>query len=104
MDMLNNCWEIKKCGRQRGSNKVAEMGECIVSMENLGHSCWVVHGTLCGGKVQGSSRDKGRNCMRCEVYKKYQRTIGEQGEKVKECFPDEEKKYNEIILKRMTEE
>ena len=54
--------------------------------------------------MQGDSREKGRNCMRCEVYKKYQRTIGERGEDIKECFPDEEKKYNEIIMKRMTGE
>jgi hypothetical protein len=28
---LLNCWEIKKCGRQRGGKKVNELGECIAS-------------------------------------------------------------------------
>lgn len=104
VDFLGNCWEIKRCGRQVGGSKVAELGECIASKEKLGHSCWVVAGTLCGGKLQGDAREKGKNCRRCEVYKKYQRTIGEQGEKVKELFPEEEEKYNEIIMNRMTED
>lgn len=103
MERYKNCWEIKKCGRQAGGDKVVELGECIVSKERLGHSCWSVFGTLCGGEVQGDAFEKGRNCRRCEVYKMYQRTIGELGEMIKVYFPEEEEKYNQIILKRMTE-
>ena len=103
MDSIKNCWEIKNCGRQRGGNNAAELGECIVSKEKLGHSCWAVFGTLCGGKLQGSAVEKGRNCIHCEVYKMYQRTIGEYGEVIKRFFPEEEEKYHEIILRRMTE-
>jgi len=41
---LLNCWEIKKCERQKGGKKVNELGECIASKERMGHSCWVVAG------------------------------------------------------------
>ncbi|MDH4317728.1 MAG: hypothetical protein OEV64_05015 [Desulfobulbaceae bacterium] len=101
MERLKNCWEIKKCGRHADGDKIEELGECVVSREQLGHSCWAVFGTLCGGEVQGDAYEKGRNCMRCEVYKMYQRTIGEHGEMIKIYFPEEEEKYNQIIFKRM---
>ncbi len=45
MELLN-CWEIMKCGRQKGGKKVNELGECIASKEGMGHSCWAVAGTL----------------------------------------------------------
>jgi hypothetical protein len=28
---LLNCWEIKKCERQKGEKKVYELNECIAS-------------------------------------------------------------------------
>ena len=34
------------CGREAGGAKVAELGECIVSKEGFGHSCWGIAGTL----------------------------------------------------------
>lgn len=101
-EYLENCWEIKKCGRQKNGWLSKELGECIASRENMGHSCWVIAGTLCGGTVQGDSIDKGKNCIKCEVYKKYNRTIGSEGDKVKENYPDEEEKYKELVLARMT--
>ncbi len=74
-----NCWEFKKCGRQPGGAKVAEFGECTASKERKadgcnqgkmgGRSCWVLAGTLCGGKVQGTFAQKASNCMECEFYK-----------------------------------
>jgi hypothetical protein len=74
-----NCWEIKKCGRQAGGNKVKELGECIAAKEtrvngvhggkNGGRVCYALAGTLCGGKVQGTYASKLANCMQCEVYK-----------------------------------
>jgi len=73
-----NCWEFKKCGRQPGGNKVAELGICIATTDgrvdglnhgtNAGRICWFVSGTLCGGKVQGSYAIKLTNCMSCNFY------------------------------------
>lgn len=74
-----NCWEFKKCGRQPGGEKAAELGVCSAASDssrnsthggkNAGRACWVVAGTLCGGKVQGTFATKVGNCMACEFYK-----------------------------------
>jgi len=76
--MKQNCWEFKKCGRQPGGAKVAEFGVCTACSEtkldkvhegkNSGRACWMVAGTLCGGKVQGTFAHKMGNCMSCEFY------------------------------------
>ena len=75
-----NCWEFKNCGRQPGGQKVLELGVCpasefaktdgVNSGKNGGRACWVIAGTLCGGKVQGTYAAKLTNCMGCEFYKK----------------------------------
>ncbi|MCK5023862.1 MAG: hypothetical protein KAS04_06815 [Candidatus Aenigmarchaeota archaeon] len=74
-----NCWEIKKCGREPGGSKVAELGTCpaatdttsdgINSGKNSGRICWAIAGTFCGGKVQGDFAQKSISCMTCEVFK-----------------------------------
>lgn len=74
-----NCWEIKKCGREAGGLKVAELGACPASVEaktdginsgrNGGRCCWAIAGTLCGGRVQGTFASKQLNCNSCEFYK-----------------------------------
>ena len=74
-----NCWEYKKCGREPGGAKEAELGICqaaklskvngVNSGTNGGRVCWVIAGTLCGGKVQGSFAIKLANCLECEFYK-----------------------------------
>ena len=71
-----NCWEFKKCGRQPGGQKAAELGVCPVTTQreldgahdgkNGGRACWVIAGSLCGGKVQGTFAHKLHNCWRCE--------------------------------------
>lgn len=75
-----NCWELKKCGRQSGGAKANELGVCPAAQNtathglnggiNGGRICWAVVGTLCGGKVQGAFADKQLSCMACEFYKK----------------------------------
>ena len=65
---LLNCWEIKKCGRQKAGKKVYKFGECIASKEGMGHSCWAVAGTLCFDKIQGTFAQKIGFCTSCEVY------------------------------------
>lgn len=63
-----NCWEFKKCGREKGGSKVAELGVCP-AYPNNGTSCAKIAGTFCGGQVQGSFAQKVANCMQCDFYK-----------------------------------
>mgnify|MGYP001179474929 CR=1 FL=1 len=98
-DKLPNCWEIEKCERQKGGSKVHELGECVASIEGMGHSCWAVAGTLCGGEVQGTWAKKIGYCTSCEVHKTYNRSTGSKTEEIRSLYPEEHKKYNEIMLK-----
>ena len=71
-----NCWEFKKCGRQPGGHKAADLGVCPVTVhqdlhgahegKNAGRACWVVAGSLCGGAIQGTYAQKLANCWRCD--------------------------------------
>lgn len=59
-----NCWEFKKCGREKDGANTADLGVCPASTEtalhgvhdgtNSGRACWVMEGTLCAASVQGS--------------------------------------------------
>jgi hypothetical protein len=74
-----NCWEYKKCGREPGGAKVSELGVCpsttetgvdgVNSGKNGGRVCWVVAGTFCRGKVQGTLAQKLSSCLTCDFYK-----------------------------------
>ena len=74
-----NCWEFTDCGRQPGGKHVPELGACPVPLEvrldgthegtNAGRCCWVVAGTLCEGKVQGTYGEKFYDCRECGFYK-----------------------------------
>jgi len=66
----------------------------------MGHSCWAIAGTLCGGKVQGSIAQKKDNCMSCEVFKAYHRQIGSRGKEVGKLYPVEQKKYCGLLMDR----
>ncbi len=80
MEKKLNCWEFKKCGREPGGNHVHDLGVCPTTQEmrldgvhgglNAGRSCWVVTGTLCRGKVQGTFAKKYKDCHICDFYKK----------------------------------
>ena len=97
---LKSCWEIKNCGRQPSGPKEAELGVCIAAKDGLGHSCWAIAGTLCGGKVQGSVAEKEHNCMGCELYKSYNRMTGTHGNEIEKLFPAEQNKYQNVMLDR----
>lgn len=56
-----NCWEFKKCGRDRTH-------DCPAVTENSGKMCWLVAGTMCGGETQGTFVEKAGNCKRCNFY------------------------------------
>ncbi len=98
MNEFPNCWDIKKCGRQKGGEKVAELGECVASIEGLGHSCWAIAGTLCGGVVQGTVAQKEGNCVNCDVHKDYNRVAGKKGMEIKNLFPRENEKYQCLLM------
>lgn len=77
--MKKNCWEFKNCGRQPGGEHIHDLGVCPAVMEtkldgvhggkNSGRTCWVVAGTYCGGKVQGTFGQKYSNCKLCDFYR-----------------------------------
>ena len=80
---------------------MAELGECIASKEGMGHSCWAIAGTLCGGIVQGTIAQKEANCMNCCLYQDYNRMSGARRKEVATAFPDETKKYSNIMLSHL---
>jgi hypothetical protein len=63
-----NCWEFKKCGREKGGAKAEELGVCPAYPKH-GKTCAKIAGTFCGGKVQGTFASKLANCLVCEFYK-----------------------------------
>ena len=75
-----NCWEFSRCGREPGGNKVHELGVCPAAIAKNcdgihggvcgGRACWAISGTLCEGKLQGTTAAKAKNCMRCAFYLK----------------------------------
>ena len=81
-----------------------ELGVCIAAREGMGHSCWAIAGTLCGGKVQGTVAKEEDNCMNCEVFKACHRMIGTQGGEIGKLFPAEEKKYRVLLMDRVKTE
>ncbi|HAM52585.1 MAG TPA: hypothetical protein DCP92_18495 [Nitrospiraceae bacterium] len=77
-DKKLNCWEFKKCGREAGGAKAEELGVCPAATDeklnavhggkNAGRSCWVVAGTMCGERVQGTFAQKYQNCYLCDFF------------------------------------
>ena len=63
-----NCWEYKKCGREKGGSNSEELGVCP-AYPNHGKSCATVAGTMCNGKIQGTFAKKVADCMECDFFK-----------------------------------
>ena len=101
---LHNCWEMIECGRGPDGDRVHELGECIAATEGMGHSCWVVAGTLCGGEVQGTRAQKRETCVTCRVRKRYHRVSGHLGEVIERHFPEEQEKYLTLLKERLEHE
>ncbi len=82
----SNCWEAKKCGRELGGSRTAELGVCPTAKESRlagthdgkfgGRACWVVAGTLCGGTEQGTFAQKYHNCEKCDFYRQVRQEEG----------------------------
>jgi two-component system NtrC family sensor kinase len=60
------CWEFMNCGRDKNGEV-----KCP-AYPNFGRVCWVVAGTFCEGKVQGTFAQKYKDCRKCEFYRKVQ--------------------------------
>ena len=73
-----NCWEHFSCGREPDGNMVHELGVCpaanfegahgFLNGKNGGRACAYVAGTFCSGTIQGTAREKEKNCIKCEFY------------------------------------
>jgi hypothetical protein len=90
-----NCWEIKKCGREKGGRNESKNGECPASKMNMGHSCWFVAGSISDGV-----KEEGVNCTVCEVFELYSRTGKLKGLNIQIKFPKEEEMYNKLMYDR----
>lgn len=74
-----NCWEFKQCGREPGGRKAIEMGVCPAAVfkvangylggVNGGRACCFIAGTFCDESLQGTYRDKSKNCWDCDFYR-----------------------------------
>ena len=77
--MKKNCWEVMNCEWKPENLKIDELGVCPAVVDsrynglnggkNAGRACWMIAGTLCGGKVQGTYAQKYKSCIQCEFYK-----------------------------------
>ena len=98
--MLQNCWDIRRCGRQEHGEKTDELGTCPASPK-FGHSCWGVAGTVCGGKVRGTFAAKEKECLACEVYKRYNRVSGRLRDQVAREYPEELAEFDRYVVKKV---
>ncbi|MBI5632336.1 MAG: HAMP domain-containing histidine kinase [Nitrospirae bacterium] len=58
------CWEFMQCQRNAGREQ-----KCPV-YPHFGRVCWVVGGTYCEGRVQGTFAQKCEDCKKCSFYQK----------------------------------
>lgn len=76
--MKKNCWEFKGCGRELGGKNAKEQGICPAAIyrkldgvhggRNAGRACWLVAGTMCTGRVQGTFAQEYKDCLKCDFY------------------------------------
>lgn len=62
------CWEVKKCGREVEGSMAERHGVCPAASPLEGRACWVVAGTFCGGKAQGTFAQKIEDCRMCDFF------------------------------------
>jgi len=74
-----NCWEVMQCGREPRGKNANELGVCSAATDerltechggkNAGRACWVIAGTFCEEKVQGTFAQKYKDCTLCDFFK-----------------------------------
>jgi hypothetical protein len=75
-----NCWEFKKCGREKDGSHVHDLGVCpVTTIEELnglhhgtngGRACWFVVRTFSNDEIQGTCANEYKSCIYCDFYKK----------------------------------
>jgi len=75
-----NCWEYMQCKREPGGVLTDKLGICPAAAQhaldgfnrgnNAGRACWLVAGTFCSSRIQGSFAEKQSSCRECAFYKK----------------------------------
>lgn len=65
-----NCWDVKKCGKA-GKCPASTLKEAngFLGGKNAGRGCVYVTGTFCSGTVQGTFKEKEKNCLACDFFK-----------------------------------
>ena len=84
--LKQNCWEVNRCGRGPADSQDSQREPCPAATErrlngvhggtNSGRACWVVAGTSCGGKVQGTHAARHEVCEQCAFYQQVAREEG----------------------------
>jgi hypothetical protein len=87
--MRKNCWEFKGCGRQPGGDHEKDgicptafmtVYEGINGGKNAGRVCWMIAGTRCESRLQGTFAQKVLSCTECDFYRA---VMDEEGEDLK---------------------
>jgi len=73
-----NCWEIIKCGREPGGDRVDSQGPCPAALDDAsngvnggacgGRVCWAISGTFCGMEVEGDEAATHVSCFGCDFF------------------------------------
>lgn len=81
-----NCWEFMNCGREPGGSLAEKDGICPAAIyepadgfldgTNGGCACAFVTGTFCEEVLQGTYRDKSKECWDCEFFRMLRRKHG----------------------------
>lgn len=84
--MKHNCWEALQCGREPNGIKTKELGVCPATTfaqangylggTNGGRGCTYITGTFCGGIMQGTYKEKEKQCGDCNFYKTLRKEYG----------------------------
>ncbi len=77
--MKRNCWQVMNCGREPGGINAEKQGLCKAATnekadglnegKNGGRACWVISGTFCTEKTEGTFAIKLESCLQCEFYR-----------------------------------
>ena len=75
MKRKQNCWDFKKCNRGPDQSGESIQDICPAATDtscdglnggtNGGRICWLIAGTFCNGKVQGTFAKKRPSCVTC---------------------------------------
>ena len=73
-----NCWEIIKCGREPGGDRVDAHSPCPAALDAIsdgvnggvcgGRVCWAISGTFCGTEVEANEAARLASCFGCNFF------------------------------------